>query len=111
MITQNLTDKVINLLTKKPHLRDDDLKLVANVWHSEIENIHCLSAYDFLKHYANGDLTNSDYITRVRRKVQEENENLRGHLWEERHKKQEVIIDQLADIITHQRFIQGTLNF
>lgn len=111
MITQKLTDKVIDLLTNKPHLRDDDLRLVANIWHSEIPNINSLTAFEFLKHYAEGRLTNSDYITRVRRKVQEENEFLRGELWEERHKKQDIVIEQLGYIATQQKLIQGTINF
>jgi hypothetical protein len=96
MITQHITNKVLDLLEKHPHLRDSDEKLVANVWHSEIMNLPTLTAYDVLELYANGKLTNSDYITRIRRKIQEENPDLRGTLYKERHKKQEVIKHQLG---------------
>jgi hypothetical protein len=86
----------MTLLKQHPHLRDCDERLVANVWHAEIGDPSAISAYAMLELYANGKLTNSDYITRVRRKLQEENPELRGRLYKERHKKQDVIKHQLG---------------
>jgi hypothetical protein len=96
MITEQITHRVMTLLKQHPHLRDSDEKLVANVWHNEIGNPSAISAFAMLELYANGKLTNSDYITRVRRKLQEEYPELRGKLYKERHKKQELIKHQLG---------------
>jgi hypothetical protein len=38
--------------------------------------------------YAENKLPQADIITRARRKVQEDFPNLRGELWEERHKSE-----------------------
>ena len=44
-----------------------------------------LSAREFLTLYKNGILTNADSITRLRRKMQEENPALRGEKYKARH--------------------------
>lgn len=75
-------DVVLKLLTDLPHLRDDDYKLVANVWCMELggsKKVAELNGFELLAIISAGDkLTSSDSITRARRKVQEENPSLRG---------------------------------
>jgi hypothetical protein len=51
---------------------------------------------NFLKLMANGRLTSSDTITRVRRLVQEENTELRGKKYDERQAKQSQVKKDLG---------------
>ena len=93
-------DFVIKLLKKAPYLRDDDYKLVANVWHNELKalkiNSTKISAFYLLKLYSQQILTQADVITRARRKVQEENIELRGELWNERHELESEIRQKIV---------------
>jgi SMC interacting uncharacterized protein involved in chromosome segregation len=71
-----IKDKIKYLLEKYPHLRDDDNKLIANVWYNEADK--SLSTEEFLKLLSQGKLTNSESIRRCRQKIQEQNIHLRG---------------------------------
>jgi len=79
---------VTNLLTKYPELRDNDSRLVSNVWVHELKqmkfNHDSIKATVLLSLYATGRLTSSDSITRLRRKLQEENPQLRGAMYNKR---------------------------
>ena len=77
----NVKPNVKNLLTKYSSLRDSDRLLVAEFWKQELK---ALKTTDLLMMLKVGKLTSYDTITRVRRKVQEENKNLRGKLYKER---------------------------
>jgi hypothetical protein len=97
----NLGQLVTDLLDKFPDLRDDDQRLVANVWRyqldkEELEQLHPMR--DFLKLYADGSLVTADKITRVRRKLQETFPQFRGKLWEQRYKHQDQVIEYLNDL-------------
>ncbi len=82
---------VAALLKSYPAFRDDDKLLVVNIWYKQLldRNIdpEKISAKSFLQIYSEDMLTNSDIITRARRKAQEENPELRGATWKERHKE------------------------
>lgn len=52
------------------------------------EDYKKLSAVDFMHFYAEGKLTNTDTITRIRRKLQETSPNLRGKKYEKRQARQ-----------------------
>lgn len=82
---------VESLLLEKAHLRDNDEKLVANVIYQFLllgkYDPHTLSAFQLLNLYAEGNLPTVDYITRIRRKIQETNPALRGFLYGFRQKK------------------------
>jgi hypothetical protein len=65
-------DEIKKLLTNDERLRDSDSKLIARFW---------TNAYEFLCLFAQSKLHNVEGLTRMRRKVQEENENLRGKLY------------------------------
>ena len=88
---------VKNLLTNHPHLRDNDNKLLANVWYQSI--IPLEEAWlDFLALIASGDLPSSESIRRCRQKLQELNPELRGELWDKRHKMQTQVKKELKEM-------------
>lgn len=83
---------VKNLLEKFPKYRDNDELLVVQIWYNELKakgiNVKTISAMDFLNYYKDNNLTTADCISRARRKVTEEHENLRGKSYHPRQKKQ-----------------------
>ena len=83
------TKKVIEqLLIKTPHLKDSDNKLIATYWFRELEHKGLdakeITAFDFLKQYAESQLTNAETIRRMRAKLQEEKPELRGRVYNAR---------------------------
>lgn len=98
-------DKVIRILTSvnNSKCRDNDERLVAVFWWNEIHekklslNPNGLTIVDFLQMYSEGKLTSADIITRARRKAQEENPELRGSKWKERHYEEKLVRDEIND--------------
>ncbi len=84
MIKEKLKKKVRTILEKQPSTRDNDNLLIAMIWSSETKETF---TDEFLKKLAYGELTSSESIRRTRQKLQEENENLRGDLYNERQRK------------------------
>lgn len=84
-------NEIIKLLTNDKRLRDSDSKLIARFWSNELEvkgiDVKKITAYDFLCLFATGKLHNTEGLTRMRRKVQEENKELRGERYYERKTK------------------------
>lgn len=97
MKISHIAETVKSLMIKYPELKDDDKALIANVWYLEIPNITNMNAFDILQLYAKGQLTNSESIRRSRQKLQQENPELRGKVYEARHAEQEVVKDDLKD--------------
>ena len=95
---KNILDKVISLLTKHPSLRDSDTRLAANIWYNHTKNVNEIDALTLLSRFAEGKLPSYESISRCRRKVQEENPELRGRKWEKRHSKEETIKQQVKEI-------------
>ena len=90
-------DVVKRLLANHPHLRDNDNKLLANVWYQSI--IPLEEAWlDFLALIASGDLPSSESIRRCRQKLQELNPELRGELWDKRHQMQIQVKEELKEM-------------
>jgi len=78
---------VINALVKYPHLRDDDNRLLATIWAHELggkDKVKEISAFEFLEKLSKGKLANSESVRRMRQKLQEDYENLRGPKYNER---------------------------
>jgi len=98
-------DKVIRIITSvnNSKCRDNDERLVAVFWWNEIHekklslNPNGLTIVDFLQMYSEGKLTSADIITRARRKAQEENPELRGSKWKERHDEEKLVRDEIND--------------
>lgn len=85
---KSVKDRVKYLLLKYPHLRDNDNKLVANYWFFELKdrgvNLSDISASELLNLFSNKKLSSFESISRCRRKLQEENEILRGKSYQKR---------------------------
>lgn len=91
---KNIQDVVKDALIRYPKYRDDDNKLVAYIWWKHLKNNNIpedIIAMDFLQLYAKNELPQADAITRARRKIQEENPELRGELYNERHQLKEEV--------------------
>lgn len=86
----NIKETVKSLLIKYPKLRDNDNKLIANVFMAEaggLDNLKSISAYDFLKSFADGNFSNFESVRRVRQKLQEDYPELRGESYLKRKKE------------------------
>ena len=88
---KGLQKVVKTFLENREDLRDSDSKLIANVWRDEIEalkgkgSLTDISAYDFLAYFLVPEkISSADSITRARRKIQQEDWNLRGNNYKER---------------------------
>ena len=81
----NLATEVQHALQKHPALRDDDNRLIANIWFKKLPTIDKLSGRDLLIWIAKGRLPSFESISRCRRKIQQEDKSLRGELWDKRH--------------------------
>jgi len=90
--------EVETYLNKYPLLRDNDEKLMANIWWSYVAfNIgENASGKALLSMLAEGKLPSYESISRCRRKLQEENPNLRGDKWHERHKRADNIRKEIV---------------
>ena len=76
---------VRNILEKDERAKDNDELLCASVWYKQAEcEANDMTAVQFLKKMANGNLHKPESITRCRRKLQELHLNLRGKKYEER---------------------------
>lgn len=84
---KTIKEKITFLLETDPSLRDNDLKLISTFHFNQIgkEEVIKMSAFDFLNRISNGEIISSDSVSRIKRMVQEENENLRGKFY--KHKK------------------------
>ena len=91
-------DRVTGLLTAKADLRDNDRRLTCNIWWKSVSNPELLMFEDFINLYIKGKIPESDSITRCRRKIQQENEDLRGESWDLRHGLEDAIKDELREI-------------
>jgi hypothetical protein len=87
------TTQVKTLLQKSKHLRDDDMKLIAKVWAMESG----LSENNpVFKKMIDGKLTAPDYITRARRRIQENVPSLRGKSYKARQIKGRTIKKEIV---------------
>lgn len=102
-------DRVKKLLETYPAYRDNDERLTANVWNDQLTEYSKrfgegylpanLSAYDFFKLYAKGDVfTSADLITRARAKLEEQVPELRGKSYEERHRTGKIVSSEINHI-------------
>jgi len=91
---------VLEILKTNLESRDDDNILILNVWEKqfkiETKKIDEFNNYIEFKHLLlNGRLSPPESITRSRRKLQEDNIELRGKLYDERQKQEKIIKNQL----------------
>ena len=97
-ITQT-KERVKTLLQTHSHLRDNDPRLICNVWADDMQRINLhprqATAEEFMLQFIAGNITNPESIRRSRAKLQEEHKELRGKIYEQRHNKSEDIKNQL----------------
>lgn len=103
MINQLKTAKeyVIHFLRTKPHTRDDDQKLIANIWSEQVGGMKTLtniSAFEFLKLFSENRLFSPESIRRARQKIQEEFPELRGTTYVSRQEHSKEIRYQIKNI-------------
>lgn len=82
----NAIEYIEKLLKDHPSLRDDDNLLIAKVWSTELKN-RGFTKLNLMDEFAGGNLTSPESITRVRRRLQEKNPNLRGLTYENRQER------------------------
>ena len=84
-----IRDKVAYLLNTNIKCRDDDSYLYAAFLFYELgkEKLNKMTATQLLSEISNSNLTPSDNITRVRRKLQEEFPEYRGEKYNQRHEE------------------------
>lgn len=86
VITKQLANRVLRLLTQYPDLRDENQKLLAMIWREDIgESNHLRTDFAILGDIFNKKVTHPESVLRCWRKVLEENPILRGPNYEKRH--------------------------
>jgi len=99
----NLTtkDKVKSLLIDYPHLRDSDERLIATYWMREVgskDALDYMSATKFLTNFVEGAYTSPESIRRMRQKIQEEDESLRGKSYYKRQKIEQDVRSKIRSL-------------
>lgn len=94
-------EEVENLLKERPHLRDNDDKLLANIWYKtlKLNNINPdeITAKNLLSYISQGVMPKTESIRRIRQKLQQEFPELRGKKYNKRHGLQKGVIKQLNE--------------
>tara|TARA_Y100001970_G_C14248255_1_gene869855 strand:+ start:1009 stop:1335 length:327 start_codon:yes stop_codon:yes gene_type:complete len=91
---------VREILTKYPKARDNDSLLLAHVWVYQCGGrvqAESISMWDFILDFTKKNFAEVSGITRCRRKLQENNPELRGELYEKRHKMKESVKEELKN--------------
>ena len=95
-----MQDKVKEILLRMNHCKDNDVYLIYEIWKAElakynldIKNMHLMPT---LKMWNKKEISHPSAIMRARRKVQEEHEETRGKVYEERHKQQKQVREDLG---------------
>ena len=94
-------DRIIKLLTDKPHLREDDQPLIANIWWTDIKNLgldpNNITGTKVLELFSQDKLSHPESIMRARRKIQEEMPELRGKNRSYKNAEQDQVKDELKN--------------
>lgn len=80
---------VKSIMEKYPDTRDDDMRLYAIVVHQRTRLKPDTAFYEAMYNHSRYDLPSYESVTRARRKVQEQEEALRGKKYNDRKKRQE----------------------
>ena len=91
---------VREILTKYPKARDNDSLLLAHVWVYQCGGrvrSEAITMWDFIIDFTKKNFAEASGITRCRRKLQEEHPELRGELYEKRHKMKESVKEEIKE--------------
>ena len=96
---KNLEDKVRDILIKHPDTKDNDQMLVSLTWfyHLGKSTVQNMTAWDLLTKLSKNKLPLIESIVRCRRKLQEIDSSLRGEKYNERHKLQTEIKEEIKN--------------
>jgi hypothetical protein len=90
---QAVACKVYSVLTENPQARDDDKILLVEIW-SKVTKAKDIS--EFLSELLSGKISFADAVARIRRKLQEKHNPLRGEKWDVRHNLEGAFCQQLT---------------
>ena len=97
-----VTGLIKSYLEKMPKLRDDDRRLIANVWHNNLKynkmDPNEMTAMEFIRLYSKGNFISPSTITRNRRKLQETYPSLRGKLYTHRQRKASKVKEEVNEL-------------
>lgn len=102
--SKKLRQRIEQVLIEFPHCRDDDHKLIANIWQKEIlerhgkEGYNKLTGHEVLAQFAKHQLSSPESIRRMRQKIQELQPVLRGNTYRERQKHQSKVKREIRAI-------------
>ena len=88
MNKKDLTNKVTLLLLENNNARDCDITLYIGI--AKIYGVLYGTAIQLLWDMKDGRMPSFETISRIRRKVQEDNESLRGEKWATRHNEKQI---------------------
>ena len=89
---------VKDILTRYPKARDNDSLLLAHVWVYQCGGkvyAEDITMWDFVIDFIEKRFAEVEPITRCRRKLQEKHPELRGELWDKRHKLSESVKEEI----------------
>ena len=89
---------VKDILTRYPKARDNDSLLLAHVWVYQCGGkvyAEDITMWDFMMDFIDKRFAEVEPITRCRRKLQEKHPELRGELWDKRHKMSESVKEEI----------------
>lgn len=92
---KKMKPEVEDLLFNYPPLRDDDFLLVGAVYNRYYGIGHDARFLDVMKNHGKYDVPSFETITRVRRKLQEENPKLRGT--KDKEKERQIAFDEFYE--------------
>lgn len=98
-----LRQRIEMLLISLPHCRDDDQRLMANVWaHELVERIgqdgyNKMKGGELLAEFAKHKLSNPESIRRMRQKIQEIQPLLRGENYKNRQRHQKTVKQEVRN--------------
>ena len=79
-------------------MRDDDALLMSDIWREQLEQMGAKSVYDVLNAIASRMVHSPESIRRSRQKLQQDNPNLRGKVYQLRMEKEEEVLKELGYI-------------
>jgi hypothetical protein len=95
-----MQSKVHDILLRLVHCRDSDVYLLYEIWKNELAeynlDINNMKLVPILKMWSNKEISHPSAVMRARRKVQEEHKETRGKVYEERHKQQKQVKEDLG---------------
>ena len=91
-----IINEVKQRLENSIKMRDDDALLMADIWREQLAQLGAKSVYDVLNAIAGRMVTSPESIRRSRQKVQQDNANLRGNVYYQRHAKEIEVLKELG---------------